>query len=101
MELVIENHEKIAAHFAKEWTLRSESALIVPKGPGCFVWYSGKDGLNGSGLFCTRGMLKKHSDVEMAMDLEKMIDEADHQNQLVVALIFSNQAIGMCIAKVY
>jgi hypothetical protein len=99
MELTYSNHESIIRLFIKEWTRRSESDMLKSYGPGCFVWNAKKDGIKGTGMFYTLDMVPKYLQEDMASDLLEMIQDADHERQLVVALIFENKIVGYRLSK--
>lgn len=99
MSLTIANYRDVAESLLPEWMRRSQSPMILAKGPGCFVWDSKRDGSSGSGMFYTKDMLSKYFDPEMAIDLQKMIGESDPTCEVVVALMFEGKAIGLRLAK--
>jgi hypothetical protein len=77
-----------------EWTRRRQLAMIHDKGPGCFVWNSKTDGTNGSGKFYAKEMLQEHFHSDMAADLQQLIDQADHDQEVVGALLFDDNWSG-------
>ena len=99
MEFSLGNYKRIAEALIPEWTRRSRSQMVSSKGPGCFIWDSKKDGIQGTGMFYTKEMVSNHVSGEMAIGLQQMIAQADHSAEVVVALIFDNKAIGLRLAK--
>ena len=99
MEYSLANWQEIAAELVPAWTARSRSLTLIQEGPGCFIWNAKTDGIRGSGMFYRRAMVRNYFGDEMGGDLEQMIDAADLDNQVVVALIFDTKAIGACLAK--
>ena len=68
-------------------------------GKGCFIWDFEKDKDGGRGIFCMRDIVKNYFEGEIAKELEKMIDEANHELEVVVALVFGKKTIGMRLWK--
>lgn len=77
-----------------EWSRRCQLAMIHDKGPGCFVWDSEADGTNGSGKFYAKEMLTTYFQSGIAADLQQLIDEADHDQEVVGALLFDDDWSG-------
>ena len=46
-----------------------------------------------------RDLVKNYFEGEMAKELEKMIDEANHELEVVVALVFEDKTIGLRLWK--
>ncbi|MGV8074008.1 MAG: hypothetical protein AB2L11_05585 [Syntrophobacteraceae bacterium] len=100
MGLSTRKYKEIARFFIAEWTRRSESELAELKGKGCFVWDSDKDSQgNGSGEFYMGEMLSLYFPPETAKGLQEMIAEADHDSEVVVCLVFGDEAVGLRLRK--
>jgi hypothetical protein len=100
MTLSTASYKEIAEFFIAEWTRRSESDLVKAHGKGCFVWDSEKDSkTNSSGMFYTAEMLPKYFPPEMALGLQQMIFDADHDKEVVVGLILGEKAVGLRLQK--
>ena len=99
MQYSLANWKEIAAELVPAWTARSRSAMLIKQGPGCFIWNAKTDGIQGTGMFYRRDMVRDYFGDEMGGDLEQMIDAADLDSQVVVALIFDTKAIGACLGK--
>ena len=99
MEIALDNYQETIKHYIKDWTRRSTAPMVLSYGKGCFVWDSQKDRENSSGMFYFRDIVKKYFPGEMGEGLEKLIDEANHENEVVVALVFENEAIGLRLLK--
>jgi len=69
--------------------------MVLPYGEGCFVWDSQIDGEIGSDMFYYRDIVKQYFPGEMGEGLQTLIDEANHENEVVVFLVFGNKAIGL------
>ncbi len=99
MTFTIDNYLDVVKLYIEEWTRRSTSQLLLEAGKGCFIWDSAKDGERGSGWFYTKEMVSDYFSGEMGEGLEKMIDEANHERELVVALIFGEKIQGLRLGK--
>jgi hypothetical protein len=99
MTYTIDNYLDVVKLFIEEWTRRSKSQRLLKAGKGCFIWDSTSDGERGSGCFYTKEMVSEHFPVEMAKGLERMIDEANHERELVVALIFGRKVQRLRLGK--
>lgn len=106
MKYTEKDTQKIIKEFAPEWSRRSKADMIVAHGKGCFIWDAeehariGKAGLSYTGMFYTHAMLPNHFPPEMAKGLQGFIDHADHNSEVVVALIFDGKAHGHVVKKV-
>ena len=98
-DLTYSNHKAIIKLFIGEWTKRSESDMVKSYGPGCFVWDSKKHGIKSTGIFYALDMVPKYFQEDMVSDLQEMIKAADHESQLVVALIFDDKGVGYRLNK--
>jgi hypothetical protein len=99
MEITIDNYQEVIKHYINDWTWRSTAPTVLSFGKGCFVWDSQKDGENGSGMFYFRDLVKKYFPGEMGDGLQTLIDQANHDNEVVVALVYGNKAIGLRLLK--
>jgi hypothetical protein len=99
MEITLDNYQEVIKHYINDWTKRSTAPMVLSYGKGCFVWDSQNDGENGSGMFYYRDIVKKYFPGEMGEGLQKLIDEANHENEVVVALVFENKAVGIRLLK--
>jgi hypothetical protein len=99
MEITLDNYQEAIKRYINDWTWRSTAPMVLPYGKGCFVWDSQIDGENGSGMFYYRDIVKKYFPGEMGEGLLNLIDEANHENEVVVALVFENKAIGLRLLK--
>lgn len=99
MHFSLANYREIANALIPEWSRRSRSEMVSSKGPGCFIWDSKRDGIQGSGMFYMRDMIPEYLAGEMAVGLQQMIDQADQSQEVVVALIFDDKAIGLRLEK--
>ena len=99
MQYSLANWKDIAAELVPAWTSRSNSKTLLDMGPGCFIWNAKTDGIRATGMFYRRDMVRDYFGDEMGGGLETMIDAADLDKQVVVALIFDTKAIGACLAK--
>ena len=94
------NLERIVEFHIGEWSRRSRSELLLSNGKGCFVWDHVTDGpLHGSGIFFTSEMLPNHFKREMANKLQKIIKEANHEKEIVVALFLKGEEWLVCFLK--
>lgn len=94
--------DTIARRWRRSWSERSRSETVSKHGPGFFFWRSGTDGDRGSGMFYTKEMVDRVvTGSGMATELHKLIDEIDHQTEVVVVLAFQEvqQAIAMTVEK--
>jgi len=73
--------------------------MVASKGPGCFIWNSKTDGIQGTGMFYTKDMVPQYFSGVMAEELQQMIEQANHSEEIVVALIFNNEAVGLRLRK--
>ena len=87
MEFTIANYQSIANSMIAEWTQRSRTTMVASKGPGCFIWNSKTDGIQGSGMFYTKDMVPQYFSGVMAEELQQMIEQANHSEEIVVALL--------------
>jgi hypothetical protein len=99
MEITLDNYQEVIKYYINDWTKRSTAPMVLSYGKGCFVWDSQNDGENGSGMFYYRDIVKKYFTGEMGEGLQKLIDEANHENEVVVALVFENKAVGIRLLK--
>jgi len=99
MTFTLDKYLDVVKLYIEEWTRRSTSPMLLEAGKGCFIWDSVKDGERGSGWFYTKEMLSDHFSGEMVKGLERMIDEANHERELVVALIFGKKVQGLRLGK--
>lgn len=99
MNFAIDNYLDVVNLYIEEWTCSSTSTMLLETGKGCFIWDSVKDGERGGGRFYTKEMVSNHFSGEICDGLEKMIDEANHERELVVALIFGDKIQGLLLGK--
>lgn len=83
------NLESIVKINIGEWSRRSHSELLLSKAKGCFVYYLDTDKQsNSSGMFYTYDIIPNHFGGLTASKLQKMIQESNHEKEIVVALFF-------------
>jgi hypothetical protein len=100
MPLKSADYLKLIEIHLEEWTRKSTSEKIVPQGPGCFVWHYEEDKkYESSGMFYTRDMVPKHFSGEMAARLGEIIEEADHEHEVVVGCIFEDKSMVLRLRK--
>jgi hypothetical protein len=91
---------EIAKFFIDDWTRRSSSLLVKNETKGCFVWDLEIDAYcDSSGTFYSYEMVRDYFLPEMAKGLKKLIQEADHDKEVVAALVFEDEIIGMRLEK--
>lgn len=99
MEFSLDSYQSVVESKIAEWTRRSRNPFVSSKGPGCFIWDSNSDGIQGSGAFCYRDIVQTYFSNETAVGLHQVIDEADHSMEVVVVLIFDSKIICLRLAK--
>lgn len=93
---------EIMRFWRRDWSDRSRSETLASKGPGFFLWRSKSDGMNGSGMFYTKAMVKNALfNPDMANKVDELIDKINHDESMVVVLGFEEQekAFAMTVDK--
>jgi hypothetical protein len=101
MKYSFENYKEVINQHLSEWSRDSQTWTLTRArlGKGCFIWDSEKDEDGGRGIFCMRDIVKNYLKGEIAKELAKMIDEANHELEVVVALVFEDKTIGLRLWK--
>ena len=86
MQFSLANYKEIAASLVPEWSRRSKAEMVAKLGPGCFVWEMKENGIKSSGMFYTRDMVPNYFSEPMASGLQQLIDQAEHENEVVAAM---------------
>jgi hypothetical protein len=84
-----------------EWSRRSRSESLLSKEKGFFVWNDETDWpLNCNGIFYTYNMIPNHFEGQTVSKLQKKIQEANHEAEIVVALFFEDRGMVARLTKI-
>lgn len=98
------NYMALVNLYWETWTERSMSEMIQEAGKGCFVWdyredQSPNEKHERSGWFRSKDEVAKEFTGVLADCLIQMIDEADHEHEIVVGLVFEDKGIALRLWK--
>ncbi len=100
MQYTEKDIEKLIQDFTPEWTRRSQVEMNVKHGKGCFIWdEEAHSRMPNTGMFYGHGMLPGRFHKDMVKGLQALIDQADPESEVVVALIFNGKAHGRIVKK--